>query len=181
MKKMRRLILYAFVSLVLVSAILSSRLIAVYFCAALSATDSHGAEKKRMDENQLCQKLEDCYKSIRPVEKEEGKVFDIYVERLSYLVLVAGTHARGSKRLDAILSKIQKESPALPVPRFVMTPVELEKFIAGMANDDAKDYVYSAYLTKLRYMSEWIHQAKKAITRRSGFKFDPSVSVIYAE
>jgi hypothetical protein len=134
-----------------------------------------------MDENQLCQKLEDCYKSVKSAGKEKGQAFDIYVEELSYLVLVAGTHASGSERLDAVLSTIQKESPTLAVPRFVMTPAELEKFIAGMATDDANDQVLWAYRKKLRYMSEWIAQAKDAITARSGFKFDPSVSVIYAQ
>ncbi len=157
------------------------RLMGACLCVALLTTGLQTAEKKRMDENQLCQKLEDCYKSVKSVEKEKGQVFDIYVERLSYLVLVAGTHSSGSERLDAVFSRIQKESPTLVVPRFVMTPAELEKFIDDMATDDANDYVYSAYLRKLRYMSEWIAQAKQAITQRSGFKFDPSVSVIHAQ
>jgi len=134
-----------------------------------------------MDEGLLCQKLEDCYKSVQSVEKDKGAVFDIYVERLSYLVLVAGTYSSGSKRLDAILSRIQKESLTLAVPRSVMTPAELDKFIAGMVTDDASDRVYTAYRDKFRYMSQWIDQAKRAITGRSGFKFDPSVKVIYAQ
>lgn len=138
-------------------------------------------EEKCMDENQLCRKLEDCYKSIKSVEKEKGHAFDIYVERLSYLVLVAGAHAHGSSQLDAIFSRIQKESPTLVVPRFVMTPAELEKFMDDMATDDPDDLVYSAYRRKVRTMSEWIHGAKMAITERTGFKFDPSVPVIYSQ
>ncbi len=150
-------------------------------CVALSTTGLQTAETKRMDENQLCQKLEDCYKSIKSAEKEKGQVFDIYVEKLSYLVLVAGAHACGSERLDAVFSRIQKESPTLIVPRFVMTPAELDKFIDGMATDDPNVPAFAVYQNKLRYMSEWIAQAKQAITARSGFKFDPSVSVIHAQ
>lgn len=157
------------------------RLMVACLCVALSTTDLQTPEKKRVDESQLCRKLEECYKNVKSVEKEKGQVFDIYVERLSYLVLVVGAYSSGSERLDAVLSRIQKESPALPVPRFVMTPAELERLISGMATDDANDHEYSAYLRKLRYMSEWIDQAKQAITARSGFKFDPSVSVIHAQ
>jgi hypothetical protein len=135
-------------------------------------------DARRMNDEQLVAKLEDAYKSVKSVEKEKGKVFDIHVERLSYLVLVAGRHSNGSKRLDAIFSKIQKESPTLVVPRFVMNPAELESFIADMAVDDANDQVYSAYRRKVRTMSELIADAKQAITRRSGFIFDPSVQVI---
>ena len=157
------------------------RLALICLCVVLLTTGIQTAGGKRMDEGLLCQKLEDCYKSVRSAQKEKGKVFDIYVEELSYLVLVAGGHARGSKRLDAIFSKIQKESPTLAVPRFVMTPTELEKFIAAMAHDGPNDHVYLAYRKRLRYMSEWIAEAKGVITRRSGFKFDPSVPVIHAQ
>ena len=156
-------------------------LMAACLCVAALSMACLQKEEKCMDEKQLCQKLEDCYKSIKSVEKEKGKVFDIYVEKLSYLVLVAGTHARGSKQLDAIFSRIQKESPTLVVPRFVMTPAELEKFIDDMATDDGKDLVYSAYRRKVRTMSEWIHGAKMAITERSGYEFDQSVLVIYSQ
>ncbi len=149
--------------------------------AALSATALPPGDGKRMDEDQLCQKLEDCYQSVKSVEQEKGKVFDIHVERLSYLVLVAGIHASGSKRLDAVFTRIQKESPTLVVPRFVMTPVELEKLIDDMASDDANDLAYSAYRKKVRSISEWIADAKKAITQRSGFRFDPSAPVIRAQ
>ena len=156
--------------------------IAVFcLCAALSATALPAGDGKRMDEDQLCRKLEDCYKSVKSVEKEKGKVFDIHVERLSYLVLVAGSRSSGSKRLDAVFSRIQKESPTLVVPRFVMTPAELEKFIDDMATDDANDLVYSAYRRKVRCVSELIADAKKSITRRSGFMFDPSVRVIHTQ
>ena len=134
-----------------------------------------------MDEDQLCQKLEDCYKRIKSVEKEKGKVFEIYVEQLSYLVLVAGGHSNGSTRLDEVFSTIQKESPTLGVPRFVMTPEELATFIDDMANDDADDLVYSGYQRKVRSISELIADAKKAITRRSRFMFDPTVPVIRAQ
>jgi|LakMenEpi03Aug12_release.lakeMendotaPanAssembly.Ray.scaffolds.fasta_scaffold246533_3 hypothetical protein len=131
-----------------------------------------------MDEERLCLKLEDCYMSAKLAEKDKGNLLDIHVERLSYLVLLAGNCSRGSERLDAILSRIQRESPTLAVPRFVMTPAELEGFIDDMGSDDANDLVYSAYRKKVRTMSEWIDQAKNAIARRTGFKFDPSVRVI---
>jgi len=151
-------------------------------CATALSMACLQKEERCMDEKQLCQKLEDCYKSVKSVEKEKGHVlFDIYVEKLSYLVLVASAHAHGSKQLDAIFSRIQKESPTLVVPRFVMTSAELEKFIDDMAADDANDLVYSAYRRRVRTMSEWIHGAKMAITERSGFKFDPSVPVIYSQ
>ena len=145
--------------------------------------DSQGPlDENRVNEDQLCQKLEDCYKSVKSVDKKKyDRAFDIYVERLSYLVLVAGTHSSGSKRLDAVFSAIQKESPTLFVPRFITTPAKLEKFIDDMASDDAKDYTFSAYLRKARTMSQWIDLAKQAITARGGFKFDPSVSVIYSQ
>jgi len=156
-------------------------LMIVCFCAALLTTGLQTEEEKHMDENQLCQKLEDCYKSIKWAKGEKGQVLDTHVERLSYLVLVAGTYSSGSKRLDAVLTTIQKESPMLVVPRFVMTPAKLEKFIHDMAINDPNDYAYSAYLRKLRYMSEWIAWAKEEITARSGFKSDPSVSVIHSQ
>ena len=151
---------------------------ALCLCAALSATALSAGDDKHMDEDQLCRKLEDCFQSVKSVEQERGKVFDIHVERLSYLVLVAGSRASGSKCLDAVFSKIQKESPTLVVPRFVVTPDELEKFIDDMATDDANDLVYSAYRRKVRTMSEFIADAKQAITQRSGFTFDPSVRAI---
>jgi hypothetical protein len=157
------------------------KLMAVCLCIALSTTSLQTVEKKSMDENQLCQKLEDCYKDVKFVEKEKGQALDFYVEKLSYLVLVAGNRSCGSTRLDAVFTKIQKTSPTLVVPRFVMTPAELEKFIDDMATDDPNVPAFSAYRIKLRYLSEWIALAKKEITQRSGFKFDPSVSVIYAQ
>ncbi|MFC1602774.1 hypothetical protein ACFL3U_04340 [Pseudomonadota bacterium] len=133
-----------------------------------------------MDEDQLCLKLEDSYKSVQSVEKEKGKVFNIYVEKLSYLVLVASSHSYGSQCLDAVFSKIQKESPTLVVPHFIMTPTELERFIEDMSTDDTNDLAYSVYQRKVRTISELIADAKKAITQRSGFMFDPSVPVIYS-
>lgn len=156
-------------------------LIVLCLCVTLPASVLLAGEGKRMDENQLCRKLEDSYKSVKLVEKEKGKIFDIHVEKLSYLVLVAGSYSYGSKCLDTVFSRIQKESPALVVPRFVMTPAELERFIDDIAHNDDNDLVYSAYQRKTRYLSELIADAKKAITRRSGFKFDPSVRVIHSQ
>ncbi len=69
----------------------------------------------------------------------------------------------------------------LVVPCHVMTPDELEALVSGMANDDAGDRVYSMHRGRLRYMSEWIAQAKQAVTKRSGFKFDPTVRAIRAQ
>src|SRR6516162_201804 len=88
--------------------------------AALLATALPTGDGKRMDEDEICRKLEDCYKSVKSAEREKDKhkVFDIEVERLAYLVLVAGSRANGSRRLDAIFTTIQKESPTLVVPRF---------------------------------------------------------------
>ena len=149
--------------------------------AALSTTALRAADTKHMNEDQLCRKLEDCYQSVKSAQNNRDQAFDIYVEKLSYLVLVAGSHASGSKCLDAIFSKIQKESPTLSVPRFVMTPAESEKFIDDMAGDDANDLVYSAYRRRARSISELIAQAKSEITRRSGYEFDPSVQVIRAQ
>jgi hypothetical protein len=106
------------------------------------------------------------------------KVFDIHLERLSYLVLVAGSHARGSKRLDAVFSRIQNESPTLVVPRFVMTPAELQKLLDDMAADNVDELSYAAYRRKVRCILELIADAKSQITGRSGFEFDPSVRVI---
>jgi hypothetical protein len=153
-------------------------LTASWLGAALTATALPTGDAKNMDEDALCRKLEDCYESVKSVEQEKGKVFDIHRERLSYLVLVAGNHARGSKRLDAAFSRIQNESPTLVVPRFVMTPTELQKLIDDMAADGADDLSYAAYRRKVRCISELIADAKSQITGRSGFKFDPSVRVI---
>ena len=153
-------------------------LTASLLCAALSATALPTGDVKSMDEDELCRKLEDCYESVKSVEQERGKVFDIHREKLSYLVVVAGSRARGSKRLDAVFSRIQNESPTLVVPRFVMTPAELQKLIDDMAADGADDLSYAAYRRKVRCISELIADAKNQITRRSGFKFDPSVRVI---
>jgi hypothetical protein len=131
----------------------------------------------RMDEDRLCQKLEDCYETVKLQEKLRGPAFDMHVELLSYLVLVAGTHASGSKRLDAVFSRIQKESPRLLVPHHVMTPAELEQFIDRLAARESN----ALFPATPRFMSQWIAQAKEAITARSGFQFDPSVKVIYSQ
>ncbi|NRA00651.1 MAG: hypothetical protein HRU01_29545 [Myxococcales bacterium] len=134
-----------------------------------------------MDEEMLCRKLEDRYEQIVSLAGERGKAFDIHVEWLSYLVLVAGSRSNGSDRLDNIFSAIQKQSPTLAVPRYVMSPGELEEFIDDLAADDPNDLAYSAYRRKARSMSELIANAKKSITRRSGFAFDPSVPVVRSQ
>lgn len=134
-----------------------------------------------MDEDVLCKKLEDVYADVRSIEAAKGKAFDLYVERLSYLVVAAGRRSSGSKRLDAILSRVQKETPTLVVPRHVMTPAELEKLLDAMATEGEGDPAYSAYQKRSRTISELIAEAKKAITARSGFKFDPSVRVIRSQ
>ncbi|MBX9788007.1 MAG: hypothetical protein K2Y37_03760 [Pirellulales bacterium] len=146
--------------------------------AAFSARAVPTGDVKRMDEELLCRKLEACYESVKSLEQERGKVFDIQMEKLSYLVVVAGSRARGSKRLDAVFSRIQNESPTLVVPRFVMTPAELQNLIDAMAADDADELSFAAYQRKVRTISELIAAAKNQITPRSGFKFDPSVRVI---
>ncbi len=159
------------------------RIIIMVVClfVAVSTTNSRASGNELMNEDQLCERIEEAYKNIKSVQKGYERARDQYVERLSYLVLVAGAYSNGSKRLDAIFSRIQKETPTIVVPRYVMTPSELEILIAEMAKDDTKGYAFSAYLRKLRYMSEFINQAKVAITKRSGFQFDPSVTVIYAQ
>jgi hypothetical protein len=156
-------------------------LIALSLCAVLVAVVPHAEDGRGMDENQLSQKLEDAYTSVKSAENEQGKAFDIYVEQLSYLVMVAGSRSSGSDQLDEVFGKIQKESPTLVVPRFVMTPAELETFIGDIASDDANDLAYSTYQRRVRTMSEWIQEAKHAITIRSGFEFDPSVKVVHSQ
>jgi hypothetical protein len=141
---------------------------------------SPAVESKPMDELLLCRNLAESYKSIESTNQAD-KAYDIHVERLSYLVLVAGRRSRGSRCLDEIFTKIQKESPTLVVPRFVMTPAELEKFLDAVADDGEDDQTYAAYRRKARTISELIMDAKQAITERSGFKFDPSVQVIRAQ
>ena len=145
----------------------------------MTTTNLMALENKPMDEDQLCQKLEKTYKHILSVKDKQ--LYNMYIERLSYLVLVAGAYSHGSNRLDVIFSKIQNNAPGLVAPRYVMTPSEVEKFIADMAKDDAADYAFGSYLLKVRLMTELIHRAKKEITQRSGFKFDPSVKVIRAQ
>jgi hypothetical protein len=131
-----------------------------------------------MVEDQLSQKIEDVYEIVESLKKEKGMVFDLQLERLSYLVIAAGSHSAGSNRLDAIFSRIQKESPTLVVPRFVMSPAELGRFIDDLALNDPDDLVYSAYRLKVLTISEVIAKAKNAITQRCGFMFDPSAQII---
>lgn len=159
------------------------QMVALGLCALLAATILRAVDQKSMTEDQLCQRIEDCYAGIRLLERNKGngRVIDFHAEKLSYLVLAARMHACGSERLDAILTRIQRESPTLAVPRFVITPTDLEKLITAMATDDASNRVYLDYQKKLRYMSEWIAEAKSDITKRSGFAFDRSAPVRQAQ
>lgn len=155
----------------------------LFFCLICGLLDAplFAAAGRGVNESELCRKLEACYKNVVATEVERGKVFDLHLERLCYLVLTVGEHSKGSRRLDEILTKIQKGSPTLVVPRYVMFPSELENLLAKISSDDENDLAYSAYRRRARTLSEFIDKAKEFITQRDGFKFDPSVPVIRSQ
>ncbi|MGL4513564.1 MAG: hypothetical protein ACRCT8_10770 [Lacipirellulaceae bacterium] len=129
--------------------------------------------EQTVDEALLCQKLDACFAGARSTTDERAR--DAYVEQLSFLVLAAGSQARGSERLDATFAQIQREAPTLAVPRFAMSPADLERLLRGMAAGDRDDTAYATYRRRARTISELIADAKRAITQRSGFAFDPTV------
>jgi len=155
--------------------------VALCLCTALALPIAWADKGGRMDENDLARRIESTFADVRASQADKSRAYEIHVEKLAMLILVAERHARGSKRLDELFTQMQKETPRIGVPRHIMTPTELEKLIDAMAFSDTGDLAYSAYQRKVRPLAELIDEAKTAITRRSGFQFDPSAPVVRAQ
>lgn len=142
-------------------------------CTLLARAQLRAADVSTVDEELLCRRLGSAYSNATSVKKEQfAGAYERYVEQISYLIVVAGRYSRGSGCLNALFGRIQRESPSLAAPHYVMTSDEVEALIGKMARDGADDAVFQGFRKSGRYVSELIRRAQTDITRRSGFRFD---------
>lgn len=83
--------------------------------------------------------------------------------------------------MNAVFATIKKDLSKLVVPRHVMSHQELDELIDGLIRDDVGNPTYQMHRKRFRYMGQWVEEAEKAITGRSGFTFDGSVPVLHAQ
>ncbi|MDD2708507.1 MAG: hypothetical protein PHV34_10890 [Verrucomicrobiae bacterium] len=143
----------------------------LFFIVILSINLTLADEKSPMiDETMLCKNIENFYDQLIILKLRKGKGFDDIIENISYLILAAEKYSNGSPRLDEILVKLQKDYGEVPVSRHIMSSRELNKFILQLANDES-GFVFQGHFHKIMFLSEFIHNAKQEISKRSGFKF----------